>query len=434
MQSPTHIRSPILWLPTELRFRILCELKPRDLVAFCSTCRVARAHIIDQLLWRSAHLLVFDDPFITWSSLTPTARAMNAHRESSWDWFLSTRSRYTLLNALKKGERTEKSLSVNLYADVLLGLVETANAEAPETGNPAWPSNGGSANIALLADLVDKHRRGVEAQAIHDYLSHSDYPSEANDTLGEWPVRPITRSMTRLIYPTDAASRLHLLYGLTHREAHSRFARCEARQLVYDWSSVSEATDFGPFRPDGNINWQLLEAVGSLMGHNLPRLALRDRDRTTFPRGLRYVLPHRIPIDPALPGDWAGITGSWLGTYGFLDYRQLHFYNMDRAHRRAELEEFEEEVGQLMELELKLSEDLASDRKLTFGLPICKDLPILYFEGQSKMRRAMPTQYPQALIGVRGCVALVPDGKTVRWMFIIRYILDDATTAPFILR
>ena len=123
-----------------------------------------------------------------------------------------------------------------------------------------------------------------------------------------------------------------------------------------------------------------------------------------------------------MPEDWAGAQGSWVGTYAFLDYADLHSFNVGQRHgQRPSLEDEREACGDLMTLDIKLDSSLNNDPRLKTELPICDDLPMLYFSGVS---RGFDGTY-RPPIGVRGSASLVPGGREVRWRFLINYGGED---------
>lgn len=205
---------------------------------------------------------------------------------------------------------------------------------------------------------------------------------------------------------------------MTEREDDSLRAKASARALVYDWSVTGPNADFGPLAKDGSgtVNWQVLEAITSLMHRNFNST---KGSEFIIPSGFRNNIPCSRSPDPLFPGDWAGITRMWLGTYAFLDYRALVHYNFaNNVDNPMNLGAYEEACGDLMCLQLNISDDdeLKTDPRLQSGLPYCKDLPKLYFEGHSG--GPSPGRLP---ILVRGSACLVPGARQVRWRFIIRY-------------
>jgi hypothetical protein len=207
-----------------------------------------------------------------------------------------------------------------------------------------------------------------------------------------------------------------IIYGPTERELDSTASKAAARAIVYDWSVTGEDAEYGPFHKDGSgeVNWQSVEAISSLM-HRIFDTALKTYH--LHPTGFDIHVPHRQPINPAAPDDWAGVTGIWAGTYSYLDYRALVHYNFAHSlEHPLDLGNSEEACGDLMRFDLEIddSEELQNDKRLQSDLPYCNDLPKLYFEGTST-RQA--TERPS--ISVRGVACLTPSGREVRWRFII---------------
>lgn len=102
------------------------------------------------------------------------------------------------------------------------------------------------------------------------------------------------------------------MHGPTKREQESTASKAAARAIVYDWSVTSEDADYGPFLKDGSgaVDWQSVEAISSLM-HRIFDTALKTYH--LHPTGFDVHLPHRQPVDPAAPEDWAGVAGTWAG-------------------------------------------------------------------------------------------------------------------------
>lgn len=116
--------------------------------------------------------------------------------------------------------------------------------------------------------------------------------------------------------------------------------------------------------------------------------------------------------------DWAGITGSWLGTYAFLDYRALVHFNIAHSQEYPlDLGDYEEACGDLMRLDIRVddSEEMKHDTRLKTSLPYCDDLPMLYFSGVSRN-----STLGRPAIEVRGFVCLIPGGREARWRLIIK--------------
>jgi hypothetical protein len=399
-------------LAPELLELVLSYLNPRDITSFGSTCQRARAfvHPNHKFLWRSAFLQVFDDPKHAWNRLLPTARVENKARELSWDWYQETYRRYTAFNAVCEPGNGELLLAgPETVVTALLDVYDTASYSR---------LSGTEDRVSLNVDFLERlFCVAPDAEkVVHDY--HRDIESMALPLEFMFEDRPITRSMlNRKAIVPPWASRFHVFYGMTKREDESLRSKSSARALVYDWSVTGANADYGPLTKDGSgtVNWQTLEAIVSLM-HRIFKNT--KGSKYILPSGFRNHIPCSLVPEPLYPEDWAGITRMWVGTYAFLDYRALVHYNFaDNMEHPMDLGAYEEASGDLMRLQLQISDDeeLTKDFRLKSRLPYCKDLPKLYFQGQSGGR---PTG--RLPIQVRGSVCLTPGARQVRWRFIIR--------------
>ncbi|GAA96145.1 uncharacterized protein L969DRAFT_14343 [Mixia osmundae IAM 14324] len=249
---------------------------------------------------------------------------------------------------------------------------------------------------------------------IHDYSSPSaPITAFAATQPGPW-LRSSGRRAKHLV--SLASSRLHLLHGLTARERTSRSARGKAKQLVYCLEKYGWDNEFGPYRSDrsGCVDWNQLEAIASVIGRNFDLVA--ENEQAT-PKGFIACGPYTVPPNLLAPQDWAGIEGLWYGAFSYLDYADLLFYNVGhRPEARPSLTHVDEAVGGVMTMNLRLDDSIRGDSLLRTDLPICKDLPVLYFSGVSGGHGAYRPQ-----TRVKGRVSLMPGAREVRWRWIVNY-------------
>ncbi|ORY16163.1 hypothetical protein BCR34DRAFT_557821 [Clohesyomyces aquaticus] len=401
-------------LTPEILDIVLSYLGPQDITRFGRTSQGANAFIrpSNQLLWRSAFLHIFDDPKVAWELLQPVARAANRARESVWDWHYELKRRCTARNAVCDGDTTALTDPTGVVT-TFLDIFETASYRT----DPILMRRS-SLNVDFLNNIFEVAPR--PERIVHDYHRDIDSASLPLHFMAD-SSRPLTRAnLWRRTLVPDWASKFHIFYGATKREGDSVRAKAAARALVYDWSVTGPASDYGPLKQDqsGTVNWQVLEAITSLMNRIFDTIGL------TIPMGFKSHIPYYVSRQTFRnKDDWAGITGSWVGTYAFLDYRALVHYNFaNHLEYSMDLGADQEACGDVMRLKLELSndEDLRNDRKLITRMPSCTDLPTLYFSGSSSGR---PIGRPSIL--VRGCASLVPGGKQVRWRFIISYAGAD---------
>ena len=416
----------MLELPQEILANVLSHLSPQAIVYFGLTCRAAYESIspLNQLLWRSAFLHVFDDPNDAWSMM-PGRVPSTGERE--WDWHHELTSRFRAMQAVRS-RRCGSDSQAEACIEAILSILDTAKfdlntRDLAEGKLRKEDDRYTSKNLQILSD-IDSPRQGVES-LIHDVAVYQFLNSaRANDSRWNSLQRPITRSMTLSEsekHRPESASRLHVLYGLTLREKIEHKARGTARRKVYDWSLSGPDNDYAPFLRDGSgkVDWSILEGVVSVICRNF---ALCAESTFSMPQGFCFSLPNRILRDQASPGDWAGLTGAWIGTYSFLDYADLFAFNTwderERDGPRPTLDDEPEDCGDLMRLELNLDDTITSDPRLKTTLPVSPDLPVLYFSGVSQ---GYAGSYRRPAIGVRGTVSLVPGGREVRWRFVIAY-------------
>jgi hypothetical protein len=415
----------LLDFPQELLGSVLAFLSPEAVICFGRTSRRAHAFInpTNQILWRSIFLQVFDNPQDAWSS---TPGSAPADGQVDWDWHRELVRRLSALRAIRsKWCATDEQARAEEHIGALLSILDTAKfcPTAREVASGRLPVEDDrrlSLNLQILAD-ADRYSAGLES-LIHDSgsIRHTKYAGSDGNPWNS-PTRPFTRSMR---YSEDersrpvSASRLHVLFGLTVRERIEHRARGAARRKVYDWNRTGPENEYGPFVRDrsGRVDWTLLEGIYSVIANNF---AMCAEGQISMPQGFAFSIPHRTLRDPANPADWARVTGPWLGTYSFLDYADLFAFNMPDNHlgRRPSLDDEPEACGDLMRLELKLDDSFADDPKFQTSLPVSTDLPVLYFSGISRAHSGIH----RPVVGVRGRASLVPEGREVRWLFVISY-------------
>ncbi|KAK3079206.1 hypothetical protein LTS18_005462 [Coniosporium uncinatum] len=402
----------LLGLAPELVENIISFLRPHDIIQFGRTCKLAASYLRPNnvTLWQAVFLQVFDDPKTARDKVLPESRISLQKREAEWSWHHELRKRYTARNLILKQDWDPLRHRYNDVVEAVLDIFDTAiNLHIDDIEGSNDERTG---NMAFLESLYPQ----LEG-FIHDYHPDISSPWTKLESALADTSRPMTRSMVVHRNVSDAACRLHILYGPTRREQESRRGLGTARMLVYDWSERGALADYGPFKNDGSgtVNWHVLEGVSTLMHRNI--LAVDGK----LPHGLRHSVPYLTPLDESIPEDWAGVHQAWTGTYAFMDYGDLFHYNAAHALvSRPNLDDYEEACGDLMQMDLHLNPDLKDDPRLQTSLPVGNDLPMLYFCGMSSSRgRSRPR------IACRGTASLVPGGREVRWRFLISYAGAD---------
>lgn len=432
----------ILQLPRELLAHTLHYLTYIDLVSFSATCHDAHSFVspTNQLLWQAAFLQRFDDPRDRWNCLTKSVRQANLEREQAWDWFVELKKRAVALRWVDAddyaggswdGQSQEDSETLRVL-ETLLEIVDTAKIcptpEEVRAGKRAEVDDRElSKNLALLPTNYDFTTefdglvRGLPASVVKKNTGYRYGVSDAAVSMpGGWhsPGRPNTRSQATVqwdkLVRSEAGSRLHVLCGLTQREEKDEKALARARRVTYDWELTEPRNEWGPLKVDGSgeVDWRRLESICVVV---VRQFTMAIRGRMTLPQGFCFSFPYRTLSDPTQPEDWARAQGTWMGTYVFMHWEGLVEFNTFRAaSNRPTLEDGPESCGGLMKLELQLNMALKDDPKLHTNLPICEDLPPLYFSGISRS-----CDFQMATF-IRGMACLAPGGKEVRWRYIVR--------------
>lgn len=364
-------------LPAEILELSLSYLFPADVTSFGRTCKQANAfvHPDNKILWRSVFLHLYDDPEIAWKKLVPTARIQNHSREIAWDWHNELRKRANAFDAVYQPANVIIRPDPEEVVTTLLDILQTSSSAV------RFPSQ----NLTFLIDLF---ATAPNAETfVHDY--HRDFESVSlpRSVRHDYSERPVTRAAMAPRIPTpEWACRFHIYYGMTARERNSPTSKRSARELVYSWLGTDESAEHGPFLKDqsGEVNWQTLEAIMSLMQRIFD--IARQPNLYRMPSGFENSAPLCLPPNISTPGDWAGVERAWVGTYAFLDYRSLVHYNFSQNMQQpTDLGHHEEACGDLMTLNLRISDDeeLRHDQRLQTALPYCSDLSFLRFIGTS---------------------------------------------------
>lgn len=412
----------MLNLPSEVQSNVLGFLRAQDITRFGRTCRTAYQFISadNVLLWRSAFLQEFDDPADRWS-LEPGDKESGDQSglKNGGNWYLMLRKRLAAFRKIRNQSDSFTHIDDDDVAETLLDIIDTAGGYQEEHLNAKAGSRVEYRKSKNMARLTDRQVYNDLFRFIDKYegrvLNSASAESSPSAIHGHF-----TRSVARLERPyrSDEIGRFHVLFGLTDAEEQFGKGKAAARRLVYDMSMTSAASDYGPFHLDGSgrVNWQLLEALCVVIGRNVKQCSI---GLVTLPQGISYSLPHLTRPNPILHDDWAGVTGSWFGTYCFLEYQDLLNYNIGyQGGIRPSLEGQIEACGDLMKLDLRIdtSQRILNDWRLTTTLPERGDPPPLFFAGFS-MSHGDPA-HPRIL--VRGRVSVLPSGKEVRWRYIIR--------------
>ncbi|KAL9107277.1 MAG: hypothetical protein Q9227_007819 [Pyrenula ochraceoflavens] len=456
MDSKEHILQTgrLFSLPDEILGNVLRYCPFSTLASFSLSCKRASIFLApeNQALWREAYLNLFDEPL---KPSLPGCVAAKTPSLGDYGWYSNLRDRCLagrLALSQDPGSIRCNALHTERCVAALLDIVDTAAIPAAKSSEETLRSRvSESKNLQWLEKLFAA--QPVDEGFVHDFhpaaldfpISRPSKESSCQEKGSNKGARSDQHDDKYGLSPSDNACRLHIFHGLTSRERKSATARGVARYRVYDWAYSKDELDYSPLKEDGTVQWQQLESLFSVVARNFecvlqaqpfvhlsrrPFNAGHTRNRLRMPMGFRYAVPNFLPLIPEMPRDWARITGTWLGTYCFLDYSDLYYFNAGyRPNERPSLDDYEEACGDLMCLTLALADPeseadapIFSDPALSSELPNDDRLPVLFFRGVS--RGATSSNHSPA-INVRGRVNLIPGGREVRWRFIISYAGGD---------
>ncbi|KAF8157961.1 hypothetical protein B0H34DRAFT_706937 [Crassisporium funariophilum] len=199
--------------------------------------------------------------------------------------------------------------------------------------------------------------------------------------------------------------RLHSLYGLTQADA-TRQSRINSRAFVYHMRNYRPENDYGPFLPNGAVNWEHVQTLHHVVSMHLVDLKEdEDFEFAIFPMSLPYtqiVVPKGVVLDKER--DWAGVEGSWAVSFCFCDHRDLLRFNEESSETDLDTTLFEDpgfrEVFRSLDVKLCITR--------TEHDPAHPTRPILYFFGQME---------DPSTSTMTGMVQVTTDNQ-VKWHFV----------------
>jgi hypothetical protein len=243
---------------------------------------------------------------------------------------------------------------------------------------------------------------------------------------GSAQARPATTETERQL-----SAKLHVLYGPLSIEPCAPDARpihSYARSRVYDLRKYQRENFWGPFLDNGsgNVDWEKLQCIMVLLGHNLRTFAERTHGHFGTHREKAFLgtAPNSFTSTPSCPSHAAmmvkeltpplaardpyGVTGTWRRIVCFLDYTDLYSFNFEQL--LPEEQEHEpidtQEAIRLITLKIRVSAIEGP------GPDDAQDMPVVHFTGTS---RSMHTSWdPNANSKIRGSVRTTPEGA-IRW-------------------
>ncbi|WVO22498.1 uncharacterized protein IAS62_003828 [Cryptococcus decagattii] len=467
-------QSAFLSLCPELIQRILSSFGGRNVVCLASlaaTCHKLRAHIYkypNQAIWRDIYLEIYDDP-------RKASAFIKSRTTAEIDWRKRLQDREFIIRALGEWHVNRWDLAaqhldricgalLDMYMDLpatSTGLISCSETDDVRHFYSSKPALNPSVLSYLLSSPCFSHLYNhyrilpsspPPAQRLRprpNSSSNTNVNASANPTL---PLHSVGGHIQVCTHPKLA--KLHTLLPPKYDENNEedREWRGFMRELVYSQKNFTESNDWGPFTSDGKVDWVLVDALGSVMMSNAQEIVHNPEISDHWHDS---IMPQSFGVEPTRGWgfshierplgiadgdvwDWAGVQGSWYGSYAFLDYADWLSLNEPRLilnrGRVAQLDltHYHEAIGDLMRLDLTLDDPSPTSPSttlspLTTHLPTTYDsrLPPIHFVGASLQSDSVP---PDAapLSSVRGVVQLTADDPPeVRWTLVIRYAGED---------
>lgn len=294
----------LLTLPQEVQEAIIREcalVRPSSIAALAKTCQSLRLLIgipLDHHLWRSIFLSVFDDP-------RPALCIQSGRTQDqcgvSFNWQREAEKRFRAAIRMDRAAMAE-----------MAEFREIVDEDAVDA----------LLNTALLALPVD-------------LKSSTSEPSSVNE---QW-LEDCLRAAILPKVKTPHIAKLHLLASFAHvrtsvslpaASSITSSCRLRSRAYTYDMRHYTSANEWGPWLPDsdGDVNWEHLWHLVNVVRHNA-----YQRGNSDLPlSGVDSLRAYSVPkcLDDPLPemNDWAGVQGVWYRAVSFMDYRDLHEYNV----------------------------------------------------------------------------------------------------------
>lgn len=286
-------------LPQEILEEIILEaaaIKPSLVATLAQTCKPLYELVCqptDSHLWRSIFLTVFDDP--------RKIEAINTGEEESecwFDWNFEARQRFRAQIHMDRATIMELAdFNKVIDDDAADALWEVAQTSTPATfesfRNGPWLAE--CFRSAIIPPV--KTTAHAKLHIIASFL-------------------PVTTSVSLIPLATSS----------------SRSTRLASRAYTYDLRNYTESNQWGPWLPGshGAINWIHVWHLLDVLRHNAHERGCLDMPSRGIGKLRAYSMPKVPPEDSPTNdwNDWAGVQGVWIRAVSFMDYRDLHAYNV----------------------------------------------------------------------------------------------------------
>jgi len=116
------------------------------------------------------------------------------------------------------------------------------------------------------------------------------------------------------LHERQLGARLHTYYGLTNGDV-SRMGVVKSLAFVYGEYEYDPDFNYGPFLPNGAVDWEIIQAVHHLLSmHIAPKDTAGQKDFTFLMNQMSAIMtqvvrPEGVVFDQE--EDWAGVKGTW---------------------------------------------------------------------------------------------------------------------------
>ncbi|THV06105.1 hypothetical protein K435DRAFT_886375 [Dendrothele bispora CBS 962.96] len=292
-------QNPWIPLPTELVLQILACCDPRDVASLSMTNRFFWDFIYsseDSYFWRQLLLTHYDDPQKAHRFSNTGSSSSSSRSDIDWKTQIQNRTEVEIIALSNRHwEPTEHVLERRRALETFIFAVEDALPCSKDCARnePSW-------NVIWLNRVLTESR----------ILQLPTLPNESQ-------LCSRLRSYTALTHASSSSDE-----PMSETNPCSRSTvRTRSRCYVYDFRRYNLENNWGPFLPDGSVNWNHVENIVNVMLMNIRELPgpwMAD----VPPLGLEATRAFSAPGNHR-EEDWAGVEGTWRRYVCFMDYRDL---------------------------------------------------------------------------------------------------------------
>lgn len=295
--SHFHLAMLLVNLPREVIEVIIHECAKVDLAsvaALAKTCGVLRDLIglaADHHLWRNIFLDIFDDPrpAISYQTGQPLDTIQ-------YDWKIASQRRFRASRRIMNAMDAElEEFGSIVDDDAVDAIMQVAQTSTPGVSQPS-----------------------LNGPWLEEVFQSAIFPD---------PTTQLTAKLNVLASFLSVSTSV----SLPRQSSVSALSRLASRAFVYDMRNHNEDTRWGPWLEDGvSIDWRMVWHLINVIRHNS-----HERNNLEFPiMEVKHLRAGSMP-EPLNPkerpwNDWAGVEGTWTRCISFMDYHDLHAYNVSQ--------------------------------------------------------------------------------------------------------